>query len=443
MIADGALAVRAQRIAAVGKTEALLRQYQSASLIDASGCLVLPGFIDAHNHPVHFLSRGISDDLPVHQRWATRVYPFELAANAQETYVGASANFCSMLKLGTTCFNDPGGYHADSVAQAALDSGIRGILTRSARDQTSEALALPTGADESTDAVLAAAVELYQRWHGAGEGRLRVWFSIRSVLNSSDELCRQAKRLADQHGVSLHAHLCVTPAENEHSLAQFGARSLGRFRRLGLLDGNLFLAHMGAVNAEEVRWLVEQAVKVCHCPSASMLGGLGCIAHGRFPEMLQAGVTVSLGTDAAAISRFLDMVRVMYLAANAHKDATADPTAIGCYKALEMATIDGARALGWDDQIGSLEPGKQADITIMAASGAEWYPRPLHNPVADLVYSADGKSVQTVLVAGKILVRDQQLTQVDEARLLQDANQAASAVLRKANITLRPAWPLE
>lgn len=443
ILMDGAVAVGGARILEVGKDADVRRRFEGARIIDARGRLILPGLIDGHNHPVHFLSRGISDDQPTHTRWATRVYPFELAATEEDTYVGALGNFAAMLKTGTTCFSDPGGYHVDAVARAAVDSGIRGILARSTQDISSKGVPVPEGAQETTDGALAASRELYDRWNGAAEGRVRVWFALRSVYNASDALCRGVKRLADRHGAGIHCHLCVTERENELSIAQWGARSLERFRNLGLLGPNLYLVHMGAVNDQEVEWLAEHGVKVAHCPSASMLGGFGCIAHGRFPQMIHAGVVVSLGTDAGAVSRFLDMVRVMYLAATAHKDAEADPTVIGCYKALEMATIDGARALGWDDEIGSLEPGKRADVILMDTDGVDWVPNPHANPVANLVYSADGSSVRTVIVDGRVVMEDRKLRTVDEPRLWRDCDAAASATLRRAGIELRPAWPVE
>ncbi|MBI3964694.1 MAG: amidohydrolase [Chloroflexi bacterium] len=443
MLRDGAVAVRGARIVTVGKARDIANAFRADRTIDARGKLVLPGLIDGHNHPVHYLSRGISDDQPTHQRWATRVYPFELAASEEDTYVGALGNFAAMLKTGTTCFNDPGGYHVDAVARACLDSGIRGIITRSSQDLSSDILPLSREAQEATAKTLAEAVELFDRWHGAADGRLRVWFALRSVYNTSDQLCREVKRLADDRKVGIHCHLCVTESENVLSLKQWGARSLERFRDLGLLGPNLYLVHMGAVNEQEVSWLAAADVKVAHCPSASMLGGFGCIAHGKFPLMVEKGVTVSLGTDAGAVSRFLDLVRIMYLAANAHKDAEADPTVIGCYKALEMATIDGARALGWDDEIGSLEPGKRADLIVVDADGVDWHPNPLSNPVANFVYTASGASVRTVVVDGKILVEDRRFTAIEEADLWRRCDETATAVLGRANIDLTPGWPLQ
>lgn len=442
IIQEGAIAIAGDRIVDVGKAKDLAGRYPTAHVMDATDRLVIPGLVDGHNHPIHFLSKGISDDMPTHLRWATRVYPFEQAATEDETYLAATANFAAMLLTGTTCFNDPGGYHVDATAQAAIDSGIRGIITRSGQDISSKSVPVPSGALETTDEVLDNVLALHHRWDGQGDGRLRVWLSLRSVYNSSDDLCRRVKEQADALGAGIHCHLAVTERENELCADQWGVRPLERFRRLGLLGPNLYLVHMGAVTAEEVDLLAEHDVKVCHCPSASMLGGFGCIAHGRFPEMIKAGVTVSIGTDAGAVSRFLDMIRVMYLVATAHKDAEADPLAIGCYKALEMATIDGARALGLEGELGSIEPGKKADLVILATDGPDWHPNPLSNPVANLVYAASGASVRTVIVNGAVLVEGGCLTRGDTEELWRRSDSTATTVLARAGINLKPAWPV-
>jgi cytosine/adenosine deaminase-related metal-dependent hydrolase len=182
--------------------------------------------------------------------------------------------------------------------------------------------------------------------------------------------------------------------------------------------------------------LVAGGVKAVHCPSASMLGGFGVIAHGTFPEMCNAGLTVALGSDAGAISRFLDLVRVMYLAACAHKDARIDPTVLGAHAAFEMATVGGARALLWSDRVGSLEPGKAADIVVFETDGLDWHPNPLRNPVANLVYSASGTSASTVIVDGVPVMEDRVLTRVDAGELLGRLDRTASDVLERLGLAV-------
>jgi cytosine/adenosine deaminase-related metal-dependent hydrolase len=173
-----------------------------------------------------------------------------------------------------------------------------------------------------------------------------------------------------------------------------------------------------------------------------MFGGFGCITHGKFPELIAAGVNVALGSDAASISRFLDLPRLMYLAACAHKDVRRDSTAMGAHLAMEMATLGGARALGLQDRIGSLEPGKQADFVLLRTDGIEWQPRPLLNPVAHLVYSSGGHRVDTVAVAGRILVRSGNLLVRDIEELMPKIRQAAHDAVVRAGLPQQQIWPV-
>jgi len=199
---------------------------------------------------------------------------------------------------------------------------------------------------------------------------------------------------------------------------------------------------MGWIDEQDVETLRNYDVSVCHCPSASMFGGFGCIAHGRFPELVARQVRVVLGTDACAISRFLDMVRVMYLAACGHKDAKIDPTVIGAHKALEMATVDAAKALLWDDCIGSIEIGKRADIVVVDTDGVEWQPNPFANAVANFIYSADGGSVRTVIIDGAIVMEDREIKTVELDAFVAEAANVSRSIFKRMNIELRPSWPV-
>jgi cytosine/adenosine deaminase-related metal-dependent hydrolase len=240
--------------------------------------------------------------------------------------------------------------------------------------------------------------------------------------------------------VGIHAHCAAVKGENELVEQIFGMRSIERYRRLGLMGPNLYLIHMGFVNDAEIELLRANDVKVVHCPSASMLGAYGNVGNGKFPKMIQRGVTVGLGTDSATASRFLDMVRVMYLAATAHKDIYADPELMGAYKALEMATIDGARAALWGDAIGSLEVGKQGDVVLVDMRGTEW--QPMRDPVRTFIYSADGHSVDTVIIAGRVVMRGRKLLTVDEEAVRRAIRDAADGLVKRAGIQVTPPWPV-
>ena len=441
LIRDGAVAIRNGAIVAIDKSKPILGAFDTAEIIDASGRLVLPGLIDGHNHPVHFLSKGFIDDMKFPERWRERVWPYEVGLSDAEAELAATGTFLEMIRHGTTCFVDPGTFQPDAIAAAAGAVGIRGVIARLSSDVDDPTA--PPHYTSDTETALALAEAVVDKWHGALDGRLRAWFSLVRGGHVSDDLCRRVKERADALGVGIHAHLASTASEVEATQARYGVGPVERYRRIGVLGPNAYLVHMGWIEDADVAVLKSHDVSVCHCPSASMFGGFGCVAHGKFPELVEAGVRVVLGTDACAVSRFLDMVRVMYLAACAHKDVTLDPTVIGAHKALEMATTDAARALMWDgpDGIGSLVPGKRADLSIVDMDGIAWQPNPELNPIGNLVYSSTGDAVRTVLIDGRVVMRDRVFETIDEPAFRIEAAATSSHILDRLGVTLAPRWP--
>ena len=434
---DGAVAIKADKIVAVGKASDITRQFKAATQIDAQGGLIMPGLIDAHNHPGQYLSKGIGDDVGILQWLYERVYPYEAHCEEDDVYLSSLGNFVEMILNGTTCFCDPGGYHEHSLARAAKDIGIRGILSRSTRDLHSASYPLPDNLRETTEQAIERGTKLVEQYKDGD--LLRAWYSLRVPYNVSDELCVALRDLAARHGVAIHSHVCAQDGENEMSVKRWGVRVLERLRQLDMLRPNLYLVHMGWVTDEEIGWLAENDVKVAHCPSASMHGAYGNISRGTFPKMHKAGVNISLGSDSVTAGRTLDMFRVMYLAACAHKDATLDPHAFGAHAALEMATIKGARAILWDDAIGSLEAGKKADLIVVDTRAPCWHP--MGDPVRTLVYSGGGDSVRTVLVNGRVIMRDRVFPGIDMAWLTTEIERRSKRILDRANISVKPAWP--
>jgi 5-methylthioadenosine/S-adenosylhomocysteine deaminase len=436
---DGAVAVIGSRIVAVGPRSEVERHWTSQEVVDASGGLVMPGLIDGHNHPGHYLSRGLGDDAGILDVLYGRLYPYEAACDDEDVYVGALANFVEMVSTGTTCFCDPGGYHVQAAARAAQEIGLRGIFSRSTRDLYDDDHPLPQNLKETTATTVERAIETVEGLHGAADDRLRAWFSLRVPYNVSDELCVAVRDLASKYAVGIHSHVCAQSGENEASIERWGMRVLERFRRLGLLGPNLYLVHMGWVTDEEIARLASNDVKVAHCPSASMHGAYGNISRKTIPKMVDQGIAVSLGTDSVTAGRILDMFRVMYLAACSHKDATLDPQVMGPYRALEMATIGGARAIMWEDQIGSLEVGKKADLIVVDTQSPAWHP--MGDPVRTLVYSGFGQSVRTVVVDGRVIMRDRVFPRTDVAALMKAVEEHADLVLARANLRLHSSWP--
>ncbi len=437
IIANGSLAIDGQSIVAVGKRDEIERAYVARRTVEARDALVMPGFVDAHNHPIHYMTKGATDDLPFEHRMRTIVAPYEQGLSDEEAYLNATATFAEMIMNGTTCFNDAGSMPGDGVAHAARDIGIRGVLALESVDVTGGVRRTERGRD--SDAVADNADAFVGRWHGAEHGRLRAGFTLNNPHRVSDELCRAIKSLSDDRGVGIHGHMTIRePASRPPGWAS----PLHRYRDLGLLGPRLSLVHLGYVAGSDVALLADAGVKGVHCPGTSSLGGIGVITHGTIPEMMAAGMTFGLGSDAATVSRFLDMIRHMYLACAVHKDARRADVVISCYKALEMATIDGAGAILWEDEIGSLEPGKRADIAIVDATDLELHPNPHLNPVANLVYSGSGRSVRTVIIDGRIVMEDRVLKTVDVAELCRQLGEAAPGVLARSGAGVRPLWPI-
>lgn len=438
VIRDGAVAIKGNKIIAVGKDDLIFANFQAPRIIGDSNAVVFPGLIDTHNHPVHFLSKGMIDDMHFPMRWRERVWPYESGLTPEETAVATTGTCLEMIRRGTTCFSDPGSFHPLSVAQAMNDIGIRGIVSRITWDVYDESA--PRYNDTTSEA-LYRGEELVNQFTSGNDETIRAWFSLVRSAHVSPELARETKLLADRHNVGIHAHLSTTRAEFDASIEKWGTTPVGRYRDLGVLGPSTQLVHMGALSDDDILSLKDYDVTVSHCPSASMFGGFGCVAHGRFPELVSKGVRVVLGSDACAVSRFLDMVRIMWLAACAHKDVKIDPTVIGAHKAMEMATIDGAKALMWDDKIGSIEVGKLADIVVADTDRIEWQPNPFADPVANLVYSSDGSCVRTVMIDGQIVMENRVFARVDTSSFYKHAGKISAKALSRMGLDLRTVWP--
>jgi 5-methylthioadenosine/S-adenosylhomocysteine deaminase len=442
---DGALAIEADKIVAVGKTEAVLAHQTAARVIDAKGKLVLPGLINAHAHNTQQLARGLANDCHIQEWLYGRVYPFEASLSAEEALLSAQLCQLEMIKSGTTCFLDPGSHFPDEVARAATQSGMRCVLTRSTMDIHSNSRgSLPqTRFRESTDEAVARLGDAISRLHGSAGGRIRASASLRNLYTASDRLITEVKALADRHKTLVQSHVAGNHSGPVASLARHDCRDVERLERLSVLDDRWLLIHMNWVSPRELDLLTASKAKVAHCPGAGVKGGWGTFSHGRFPEMIERGICVCLGTDSGPSGNFMDLTRAMYLAACGFKDSRMQAATLTAEGALEMATINGARAALWEDSIGSLEVGKKADVCLWNLNRAEW--RPVVNPIGNLVYSADGSSVDTVIVDGNILVEGGVIKTLDEKALLREATPVAQRIAERAGVLHhgKPLWPVE
>lgn len=441
IFSDGAIAIEGSRIVDIGRSKDVAARNTATQVIDAQGRMILPGLIDGHNHPFAYLVGGFADEVDIFTTLYKYFYPYEVHVTEEEARICALGNYVEMIRSGTTCFVDPGGYQVDAVAQAAVDIGIRGVIARSTRDTAPPGWDLPSELHEDLDTNLREGERIVKTWHGAADDRIRAWFGLRYVFNISDELATGIRDLARQYDVGIHCHVAAVKGENEKIQEIYGKRSLERYYDLGLFAPNLYCVHMGYPNEREIGWLKEHDVKVAHCPSAAMMGAWGIIINKMIPTMMERGITVSLGSDTNGAAGSLDMIRVMYVAASIHRDMFDDPTLIGAYKALEMATVDGARACLWDDAIGSLEVGKKADVILVDRSAIEWT-HPGRDPVRSLVFSANGSSVDTVIIDGRMIMRNRTLLTVDEELVVRQVREAGRSWMARAGVSHQPKWPV-
>jgi cytosine/adenosine deaminase-related metal-dependent hydrolase len=449
IVTEAAIAVEADRIAAVGKAADLAARYPAAERLDGRGMLALPGFIDAHVHSDQAILRGVADDLP----WRPFLYDyiFPLLAHRGAADALASLRLCllEMLKAGTTTFVDcmvHNRYDFDRLAQAVLDFGLRGVLARYVMPAAAFDQALGPGISGPirTEAeALAAAEASVRRWNGAGggRGRLQVWYGPivpRDPATCDPAFYRRVSRAAADLGTGITIHLAAERDDLDFFQSAFGQRPAAFARDSGLLGPNVLLIGGCWFTAPEIELLAATGTALCHSPSANMKMASGVAP---VPQMRAAGVTVALGCDAGANNNCHDMIREMKAASLLHNLTRADAAALPAEAVLEMATIGGARAIGREADLGSLEPGKQADIVLVDLQ--QPHTTPGYDPIANLVYAAHGGNVDTVLVAGRVLLRGRQVLCADEAEILREAEAAGRALLERAGLRVGPGWPVE
>lgn len=444
ILRDGAVAITGDRIVAVDTAEALAR-YQGARILDATGRIVMPGLVSAHCHNVQTLARGLGDDVPVELWTYGRIYPYESLLTEEDAYWSTLLNCAEMIRTGTTCHADPGGYAMDGVGRALTECGMRGIFAWAGMDDFPPGFEPPPDfpGRRSTEETLRINEALVKRWHRTANDRVRVSYGLRIEPNVSDELFQGVKAYADRDGTIVQFH-CLLLGLAEAVQRRTGMSTVQWMAGLGVLGPNWLLVHMAAASDSDVVICKTYDVKIAHNPGASMHSTYGAASKGRFPEMLERGITVGLGCDSTAANNSLDMFRAMYQAATLHKEVRLQPDLVLPEKALEMATIDGARALGWEDAVGSLEPGKKADVIIVDTRRTNWVPLHDFSIVPTLVYSGEGADVETTIIDGRIVMEDRRLTTIDVGKVLAEAQRIAERIVRQLpyQATLRPRWPV-
>ncbi len=436
IIRDGAVLIEGQRITRVGKTTELA-ETPADKVIDAREMVVTPGFINGHMHISYaHATRGIfPDDLG--PAYLSNVFKLQGAMTEEEEYATSLLAITELLKYGTTCFVDPGSTKGlDSCMQAYRESGCRIVVGWQVTDKPNP-INLPL---YETAEAIRLMEQVIKDYNHQLDDRVRAWTMPFSPGFSSEELLLAAGVLAGEYDTRMTLHFNNGSQYIQDCLQQYGMRPAQYLESLGLLKPYLTLAHGLGIDQSEVECIARSGAAVVMCPTAAIKGGTGIAHDGMLPELLAAGATVGLGTDAGNNSNLLETFRSMYLAAVLYKDARRDVGMIPAETALEMATIGGARALGLEQDIGSLEEGKKADLVLFDTRRPEW--RTLFNPVNSLVYNADGRSVHTVIVDGQVRVENHQPLFVDEWDLAQRVQQMGENLLARTGVAYPSRWPI-
>jgi 5-methylthioadenosine/S-adenosylhomocysteine deaminase len=404
--------------------------FPADKVIDATGMLVLPGFVQSHIHLCQSLFRGQADDQNL-LKWLVTITTLESHHTPETLYASARLGLAEMIKSGATGVIDMGTlHHQDSVFQAILESGIRAQAGKAMMDLTEN---LPPALQETTEASLRESMDLLNRWHGKANGRIRYGFAPRWQLWNTEGLLKEIKQEADRHGAGIHGHAGEIHDEVPQMLRERGRRNLKYLEHIGVVGPNVQMAHCIWLDDSEMRVLEETGTHVLHCPCCNTKLGSGIA---QVPEMLARGINVALGSDGAPSNNNLDMFMEMRLASLIHKyrlGADAMPAAA----VLRMATNNGAKALDQGGSgFGSLEIGKKADLIILDNGGLHAAPLldfQRDDPVKRIVSAYQSTSVQTSIIDGQLVMENRKLLTMDEDEVLAGASNAWNDIARKVN----------
>jgi 5-methylthioadenosine/S-adenosylhomocysteine deaminase len=413
-IPDGAVAICAGRIAAVGRADEFAAG-KPGRVIDARGGIVMPGLVNTHTHAAMTLLRGLADDLPLMSWLNDHVFPAEAAMDAQKVYCGSLLACAEMILSGTTTFCDMYLFE-DAVARAAQTAGMRAVVGEVLFDFSSPNYGALAQGFTYTETL----IEAYR-----GDPLITIAVEPHSPYLCAPEVLTRAFDLAGRHGVPMVIHLAETAGEVATIRERYGRTPVEHLDALGVLAPSVLACHCVALNEHDIELLKRHDVKVSHNPESNMKLASGIAP---VPRLLEAGVCVGLGTDGAASNNNLDLFLEMDTAAKLHKVHRLDPTVLDAGTVLRMATSDGARALGLSDRIGSLEAGKQADVIILDTRKPHLVP--MYHPASQVVYAARGSDVATVLINGRVVMENGCILTFDVEQAMEEANRIAAQIRR-------------
>ena len=440
VIDDGTVAVEDDRIADVGPAREVEIRHPGAQVIDCTGLTIIPGLVNTHTHLFQTLLKGLGDDMVLRDWFMEMTGPSAVRLTVTDVLAAARHGCVESIRSGVTTLVDfmyvhPRPNLADAVIQAFRETGIRGVVARG-YITIGGGVDVPEELVENLDVALADASRLI-RENNTAESRVRVGLAPCMIWTVDEPTLVATRQLADDEGALITMHVSETDFEIENSLRRFGIRDVELLERVGLLGPDVLAVHCVQCNRRDIDILSEHGVSVSHnpCSNAYLASGFAPV-----PEMLRHGMAVGLATDGPASNNNQNLIQAMKFAALIHKGNHRDPRIVTAEKVLEMATIDGARAIGMADQIGSLEVGKKADFAILNLSSA--FVTPLHDPVSALVYSALGSEAEAVVIDGVTVMLDGTLRTVDESDVARAATHAAYSLAERAGTARRRRWPL-
>jgi len=424
VLENGAVAVKSGRIVAVDDTAEIDRSYAAREVINATGKVVIPGLINGHTHVPMTLFRGIADDLDL-QEWLTKyIFPAE-AKNVTEDFVrvGTRLGLAEMLRSGTTTYCDMY-YFEDAIADETFKAGMRGVLGETVID-------FPVADNKTYEQALAYVDRFVSRWKG--NPLIVAAIAPHAPYTVSEDHLKAARALSDRTGAPIVIHISETQREVDDSLKAKGARPVDYLNRIGFLNNRVVAAHMVWPSEGELELLKKLGVGIVHNPQSNMKLASGVAP---VPAMLRADLPVGLGTDGAASNNDLNIWEEMDTAAKLHKLISNDPKVVSAEQAFEMATIRGARALHLENQIGSIEKGKRADLAIVDLDALNQ--TPFYNIYSDLIYATKAGDVRTVIVEGRVVMRDRRLLTLNEETIKADARRYRERIIRSVGVKTVP-----
>ncbi|EPS45598.1 hypothetical protein H072_414 [Dactylellina haptotyla CBS 200.50] len=445
IIRDGALLVRDDEIVEIGKSNSLSAKYFDEDCIDLTGRVIFPGLVSTHMHTAQTLLRGAADDLELIGWLCDRIWVLQGNFTAEDGEMAAKISIAEMLRSGTTTFLESmfaDRYCFDGLAKAVEESGIRGCLGKIVMDvgkyATEENKMMHPGLVETREQSLLGAIEMHEKWDGKGNGRIKVWFGARTPPGISDDLLREMASISKAKNIPITMHCAEVRADREF-YASIGHTPMTYCQSVGILGKQTVLVHMVHLDDNDIKLLKETGTHVAHCPTSNCKLASG---FARVPELLEANVNVGLGTDGAPCNNSNDLLQEMKLAAIIHKATHYDPTVVPAETVMEMATINGAKALGLEKDIGSLEVGKKADFVVIDLR--QLHLTPSFDPISTIVYTATGRDVEMVVVNGKILVQHGKLITMNEEEIMRKAGKQAREIVARAGLkeVVKGRWPV-